>query len=89
MANNRVWTEEYKVDGDTLRMTLDELIREGKARRIIVKNARGRTVLRIPLLLGALSVLKNSSLLALTAYGAMSGKYTVIVEKEGEQDSAG
>lgn len=89
MTGRRVWREEYRVDGDTLDLTLSELIREGKARRIIVKDGRGRTLLKLPLWLGALSLFDRGSLLALTAYSALTGRFTVIVERVEERKTSG
>jgi hypothetical protein len=85
MPKGRIWKQEYQVGGDRLGLTLKDLIREGRARRIIVKNSRGRTLLKLPLWLGALSLLDNGSLLALTAYGAVTDRFTIVVERAEEQ----
>lgn len=89
MTGRRVWREEVRVDGDTLNLTLSELIREGKARRIIVKDGRGRTLLTLPLWLGALSLFNRGPLLALTAYSALTGHFTIIVERVEEDKNSG
>ena len=89
MANRRLWREEIRVDGDTLDLTLRGLIREGKARRIIVKDGRGRTLLKLPLWLGVLSLFNRGSLLALTAYSALTGHFTIIVERAEEEKNLG
>lgn len=81
MSSKKVWQEELTIDSNSLGMTLDDLIREGKARRVIVKNARGKTILRLPLWLGALAAAKDASLAAVAALGTMSGHLTIVVER--------
>jgi hypothetical protein len=81
MSPQKVWQEELTINSDSLGMTLDDLIREGKARRVIVKNARGKTILRLPLWLGALAAAKDLSLAAVAALGTMSGHLTIVVER--------
>jgi hypothetical protein len=85
--SERVWTEEFKVDGETLNATIRDIIREGKARRIIVKNARGRTVLKVPLWLGAAAVLNNPRILLLGTMVSARKPLTIIVEKVEEDPS--
>jgi hypothetical protein len=45
-------TEEFKVSGAGLKAKLKEIIRKGTVRRVVIKNAQGRTVLDIPLAAG-------------------------------------
>ena len=81
MGRESVWTEEYTVDGESLQATLRDIIREGKARRIIVKNAEGRTVLRVPLWLGAVAILKDPRILLAGALISSRKPLTIIVER--------
>lgn len=85
MGRERTWTEEFTVDGESLQATIQDIIREGKARRIVVKNARGKTVLKFPLWLGAVAVLKDPRVLLLGAFMSSRQPLTVIVEKSGQQ----
>ena len=82
MGRERVWTEEYTVDGESLQATLRDIIREGKAHRIIVKNAQGKTVLKVPLWLGAVAILRNPGILLAGALIPSRGPLTIIVEKK-------
>lgn len=82
MGQKRVWTEEYTVDGESLGASLRDIIREGKARRIIVKNAQGRVVFRVPLWLGALVILRNPAVLLVGALISSRDPLTIVVEKE-------
>jgi hypothetical protein len=86
MSQKRVWTEEYTVDGISLQTSLRDIIREGKARRIVVKNSQGKTVLKVPLWLGAAAVLNNPRVLLLGAWMSSREPLTLVVEKVG-QDS--
>jgi hypothetical protein len=87
VGRKKVWTEEYKADFGSLDVTLSDIIREGNARRIIVKNAKGRTVLKVPATLGAVALLKNPQLLVAGMWMASRGPLTIIVEKM-EEDSS-
>ena len=81
MGQKRVWTEEYTVDGESLHTSLRDIIREGKARRIIIKNSQGKIVLKVPLWLGAAVVLKNPGVLLLGALMSSREPLTLVVEK--------
>lgn len=81
MSTEKVWTEEFKVDSGTLDLTLRDLIREGNARRIVVKNARGKTVLKVNATLGAAALLKNPRLLLAGLWMASRGTLTILVER--------
>ena len=64
--------EEIKVSGAKLKSTLKELLREGNVRRIILRNAAGRTLLDMPLSVGLVLILLGEVFLlsfTLTAMG--------------------
>ena len=88
MGQTRVWTEEYTVDGASLHTSLRDIIREGKARRIIVKNAQGETVLKVPLWLGAVAVFRNPKLMLLGAWLSQREPLTIVIEKEDQEPEA-
>ena len=48
---------EFKVKGKELLEKVEELIKEGNARRIIIKDEKGRTYLEIPVTIGILGAL--------------------------------
>jgi hypothetical protein len=76
--------EEFKVDGTELLKKVREIIKEGNARRIIIKH-EGKTLLEVPLTIGvagaaALTIFTP----VLVAIGAIAGiitHCTLIVEK--------
>jgi hypothetical protein len=81
MGRKRAWTEEYTVDGVSLQANLRDIIREGRARRIVVKNSQGKTVLKVPLWMGAAAVLNNPRVLLFGAWMSSREPLTLIVEK--------
>jgi hypothetical protein len=82
MAEKRTWTEEYTVDGAALEASLRDIIHEGKARRILIKDSQGKTLLKVPLWLGAVALLKNPKLLLVGALISHKDPLTLVVEKE-------
>ena len=49
----RTWIEEIEVAGSQLVERVKEIIAEGNVRRVIIRNADGRSLLEIPLTAGA------------------------------------
>ncbi|MGB7533856.1 MAG: DUF4342 domain-containing protein [Halobacteriota archaeon] len=76
--------EEFKVDGTELLKKVREIIKEGNARRIIIKH-EGKTILEVPLTIGVAGVTALTILApVLVAIGAIAGlvtQCTLIVEK--------
>lgn len=75
-------TEEIQVGASKLLSTIKGIIREGRVRRVIVKNADGRTVLDIPLAAGAVGAALLPLWAAIGGLAALAAKYTVVVERE-------
>ena len=74
--------EEFKINGDDLLRTVKELISKGNARRIIIKNESGKSVLEIPLTVGAVGAIIAPSLAAVGAIAALLSKCSIVVEKK-------
>ncbi len=74
--------EEHKVSGERLVERVKELVKEGNARRIIVKNAEGHTLLEIPLTMGVVGAFFLPIWVALGSIAALASHYTVVVEKK-------
>ena len=79
MEHNR---EEFKISGEELVAKVKELIAAGNARRIIIKNEHGETVIEIPLTLGAVGALLLPTLAAVGTIAALVTKCTIVVEKK-------
>ncbi|MFZ2555446.1 MAG: DUF4342 domain-containing protein [Minisyncoccia bacterium] len=74
--------ETFKVSGEDLLKTVKKIIEEGNARRIIIKNEAGETIIEFPLTIGAVGALVAPLLAALGAIAALVTNCTIIVEKK-------
>jgi len=74
--------EEFKVSGEDIIEKIKEIIKEGNARRIIIKNEDGEPVAEFPLTVGAMGALVAPILAAVGAIAALLTKCTIVVEKK-------
>ena len=74
--------EEFKVNGEELLKKVKELIAEGHARRLIIKNEKGETMIEVPLTFGAIGVLLAPTLAAIGALAALVSNCTIVVVKK-------
>ena len=81
MTNERVRTEEFRVNGEELLGKIKNLVKEGNIRRIIIKNKEGKVVFEIPLTFGVVGALIAPQLAAIGAIAALLTEATVVVEK--------
>jgi len=81
MAEEKVRTEEFHVNGDDIVKKIKELVHEGNIRRVIIKNEDGRTLIDIPLMLGVVGALVAPQLAAIGAIAALITHGTIVVEK--------
>ena len=81
---NKEMREEFKVSGEEVLKKVKELIREGNARRIIIKNGEGKTSVEIPLTIGAVGALIAPALAAIGAVAALVTDCTIVVVKNVE-----
>jgi hypothetical protein len=72
---------EFKVKGEELLSKIKEIIQEGNAKRIIIKNEKGDTYLEIPVTIGIIGALFAPILAAVGALAALAANFTIIVEK--------
>jgi hypothetical protein len=73
--------EEFKVNGDDLVRKVKEIIREGNARAIIIKNEEGKEIIQVPLTIGAVGALLAPPLAAIGAVAALVTNCTIVVVK--------
>ncbi|MBI2014063.1 MAG: DUF4342 domain-containing protein [Chloroflexi bacterium] len=66
---------------DSVIEKLKELIHEGNVRRLIVKDAKGATVLVVPLTVGVVATALLPIWAALAAIAALAAEFTIEVEK--------
>ena len=74
--------DEFTISGDKIVEKVKEVINEGNARRIIIKNEKGEEVAEFPLTAGAVGVLIAPALAALGAIAALLTKCTLVVERK-------
>lgn len=74
--------EEFKVSGEEVVKKVKELIKKGNARKIIIKDTKGRSVLEIPLTLGVIGAILVPVLAAISAVAAVLTNCTVVVIKK-------
>jgi hypothetical protein len=82
MSDEKVHSEEFRVNGEELIAKIKNLLHEGNIRRIIIKDKDGKTVMEIPLTIGVVGVLLAPTLAAIGAIAALVTEATVVVEKE-------
>ena len=81
MSEEKVHTEEFRVNGEELIARIKKLVNEWNIRRIIIKNKEGKVVFEIPLTFGVVGALIAPQLAAIGAIAALVTEATVVVEK--------
>lgn len=81
MSQEKVRTEEFRVDGEKLIAKIKELIHEGNIRKVIIKDKDGKIVMEIPMTIGVVGALIAPQLAAIGAIAALLTEATVVVEK--------
>ena len=66
---------------------IEELIREGNLRRIIIRDQDGKIFIEIPLLIGAIGSLAAPYVTAIGAIAGFAAKFTIEIIKNDEKDS--
>lgn len=80
---------EFKVKGKELLNKIEELIREGNVRRIIIKDTEGKPYIEIPLTVGVVGAAVAPILAAVGALAAMVANFTIeIVKKDDDIEDA-
>ncbi len=79
--------ESFKVSGDEILEKVKEIIKEGNARRIIIKNDKDETIIEFPLTIGAIGVVLAPIFAAVGTLTALATNCTIIVEKRNNEDA--
>ena len=74
--------EYFRVSGEELLSKIKEIIKEGKASRVIIKDENDKTVMEFPVIVGALGIVLAPIFAAVGAIAALATRCTIIVEKE-------
>lgn len=78
--------ESFKVSGDEILSKVKEIIKEGNARRIIIKNEKEETIIEFPLTIGAIGIVLAPIFAAVGTLTALATHCTIIVEKREPED---
>jgi hypothetical protein len=78
--SERTWWETLKGEGQQLLDRLEELVREGNVRRIVIKQ-QGRTIAEFPLLVGVVGAVIAPVLAAIGAVIALAKDCRIEVER--------
>ena len=84
--NEKSYHESFKVSGDEILSKVKEIIKEGNARRIIIKNEKDETIMEFPLTIGAIGVVLAPLFAAVGALAALAMNCTILVEKRAGED---
>ncbi|MCL4549672.1 MAG: DUF4342 domain-containing protein [Bacteroidetes bacterium] len=76
----------FTINGKELLAKIEELIKEGNARRIIIKDVNGRTYIEIPVTVGVIGAFFAPVLAAVGALAALAANFTVEVIKKDEPE---
>ncbi|MBU0475296.1 MAG: DUF4342 domain-containing protein [Bacteroidetes bacterium] len=79
---------EFKVKGKELLNKIEDLIKEGNIRRIIIKDAQGKTFIEIPLSFGVIGAIAAPILTAVGALAGVVANFTVEIIKNEDTDTA-
>lgn len=74
-------TEEFKLDGGKVLDKVKEIIQAGNARRIVLKNEEGKTLMEIPLTWGVVGAALLPVFAAVGALAAVATRMVLVVEK--------
>lgn len=89
MSEQKVYHEEFKIDGDAVIATIKGLVHEGNVRRITIKNDQGQTLIEIPLTVGVVGAILLPVWAAIGAIAALAANLIIVVEKvEGPAESS-
>jgi Domain of unknown function (DUF4342) len=73
--------ESFKVSGDEILSKIKEIIREGNARKVIIKNEKDEIIMEFPLTIGAIGVVLAPLFAAVGTIAALATDCTIVVEK--------
>jgi hypothetical protein len=74
--------ESFEVAGDELMTKVKEIIKEGNARRIIIKNEKDETVMEFSLTIGAIGAVLAPMFAAVGTLAALATNCTIFIEKK-------
>ncbi|PZN12609.1 MAG: hypothetical protein DIU69_03000 [Bacillota bacterium] len=88
-AQRGTWQERIQVQGAELVDRVKQLIQEGNVRRIVIRNQEGKTLVELPVTVGALGALLAPQLAMLGVIAALVTRATVVVERRSNDGDEG
>ncbi len=81
MSDETKKTEDFKVNGENLLKKVKEIIAEGNARKITIKDKDDKVLMTFPLTFGVVGAVVAPVLAAIGAVAALVGECTISVER--------
>jgi hypothetical protein len=78
--------ESFKVNGDEILSKIKEIIKEGNARKIIIRNEKDETIMEFTLTIGAIGLALAPIFAAVGTLAALASNCTIVVEKRENPD---
>lgn len=82
MAEKKAKEESFEVKGEDLLKRVKEIIAEGNARRITIKDKKGKALVTFPLTIGVVGTVLAPVLAAVGAIAALISECTISVERK-------
>jgi hypothetical protein len=74
--------ESFKVTGDEILEKVKEIVKEGNARKIVIKNEKDEIIMEFPLTIGAIGAVLAPLFAAVGTLAALATNCTILVEKK-------
>jgi Domain of unknown function (DUF4342) len=81
--------ESFKVTSDEILTKVKEIIKEGNARKIIIKNEKDEIIMEFPLTIGAVGAVLAPLFAAIGTLAALVTNCTILVEKKINDEGKG
>ncbi|GAA0262221.1 hypothetical protein GCM10010492_74100 [Saccharothrix mutabilis subsp. mutabilis] len=83
----------HRLRGEALVAKVKELLHEGTVRRLVIKDAKGHTVMEVPVTAGVVAAVAAPVVTAVAAVAALAGDWTIEVQRretvEGDRPADG
>jgi hypothetical protein len=90
MSEKEKWNwESFKVTGDEILTKVKEIVKEGNARKIIIKNEKDEIIMEFPLTIGAIGAVLAPLFAAVGTLAALATNCTILVEKKAGEEGKG
>ena len=90
MSEKEKWNwESFKVTGDEILTKVKEIVKEGNARKIIIKNEKDEIIMEFPLTIGTIGAVLAPLFAAVGALAALATNCTILVEKKIDKEGKG